>query len=129
MRVTGIQACELFSFDVLRLADLPQTLVVVGPNGAGKTNVLRLLQVAVTGLDRAALFSDEAYRALVRFAASRRVGAVSAEISAVRLGIALTEPWERGLLTCFMRAAIASAFLKGTATNADVSGTVGWVRE
>lgn len=45
------------------------------------------------------------------------------------MGIALTEPWERDLLTCFMRAVIASAFLQGTATNADVSATVGWVRE
>jgi hypothetical protein len=36
MRVTSIQARELFSFDTLRLGDLPQTLVVVGPNGAGK---------------------------------------------------------------------------------------------
>lgn len=129
MRVTAIEACELFSFDALRLGDLPQTLVVVGPNGAGKTNLLRLLQVAVTGVDRAARLSDEAYGALVRFAASRHVGAAAEEISAVRLGIALTELWERDLLTRFMRAVTASAFLQGTATNADVSGTVSWVRE
>jgi len=39
MRLTGIEARELLSFDVLRLDELPQTLVVVGPNGAGKTNL------------------------------------------------------------------------------------------
>jgi hypothetical protein len=36
MRLTEIEAQELLSFDVLRLSDLPQTLVVVGPNGGGK---------------------------------------------------------------------------------------------
>jgi recombinational DNA repair ATPase RecF len=87
MRVTGIQAEELFSFDMLRLGDLPQTLVVVGPNGAGKTNLLRLLQVAVTGLDRAAGFSDEAYRALVRFAEGPAMSARLRQISRRRVWV------------------------------------------
>lgn len=129
MRVTSIQARELFSFDALRLSDLPQTLVVVGPNGAGKTSLLRLLEVTVTALDRAAAFSNEAYQALVRFAESRRVGAAPADPSAVRLGVALTEPRERELLTRFIRAAIASDLLRNTATNTDVSGVTGWARE
>jgi recombinational DNA repair ATPase RecF len=107
MRVTDIQARELFSFGTLRLGGLPQTLVVVGPNGAGKTNLLRLMEIAVTGLERAAAFSNEAYQALVRFAASRRVGAAPADASGVRLGIALTEPWERELLARFIRAVMA----------------------
>lgn len=129
MRLTSIQAQELFSFSRLQLDDLPQTLVVVGPNGGGKTNLLRLMEVAVTGLDRAANFSNESYQALVRFAASRRIGAAPADVSAVRLAIVLTEPEERELLVRFVRAVIASALLQGTATNSDVSGVVGWIRE
>jgi predicted ATPase len=129
MRVTDIQAWELFSFDRLRLGNLPQTLVVVGPNGAGKTNLLHLLQVTLAGLDRAAGFSEDAYQALVRFAASRRLDAAPADLSAVRLSITLTEPWEHELLTRFIRAAIASGLLQGAPTNADVSGVIGWIRE
>jgi hypothetical protein len=60
-------------------------------------------------IDRAATFSQEAYRALPRFAASRRLGAAPADISIVRLGITLTGPRERELLASFVRAAIASS--------------------
>lgn len=91
MRLTGIDARELLSFDTLRLDDLPQTLVVVGPNGAGKTNLLVVLQLVLAAIDRAANFSQEAYQALLRFAASRRLGASRADMSSVRLGIAFTE--------------------------------------
>jgi len=45
----------------------------------------------------------------MRFATSRRFGAPPAGISSVRLGIMLTEPWERELLTSFVRAAVASS--------------------
>jgi predicted ATPase len=48
MRLTGIEARELLSFDALRLTDLLQTLVVVGPTGGGKTNLLRRLQIVTT---------------------------------------------------------------------------------
>lgn len=129
MRVTGIQAQELFSFDRLRLGGLPQTLVVVGPNGAGKTNLLRLLQVIEAGLDRAAGFSDPAYQSLMRFAASRRIGADLAVPSGVRLEIALTEPDERELLTRFVRGAVASSLLQGAPPGTDVAATIRWVRE
>ena len=77
MRLTSVEARELFSFDRLQL-DLPQTLVVVGQNGARKTNLLRLLQVVAAAIDRAATFSQDAYQALVRFAGSRRLAADSA---------------------------------------------------
>ncbi len=129
MRLTDIEARELLSFDRLQLSDLPQTLVVVGPNGGGKTNLLRLLQIVVVAIDRAATFSQDAYWALMRFAASRRLGAAPADISSVRLGITLTEPWERELLASFVRAAIASSILRDTPTNGDASGTIAWARQ
>jgi energy-coupling factor transporter ATP-binding protein EcfA2 len=129
MRLTDVQARELLSFDALRLSDLPQTLVVVGPNGGGKTNLLRLLQIVLVAIDRAATFSQDAYWALMRFAASRRIGAAPADISSVRLDITLTEPLERELLASFVRAAIASAILRDTPTNGDVSASIAWVRQ
>lgn len=36
MRLAGVEARELLSFDTLQLRDLPLTLVVVGPNGGGR---------------------------------------------------------------------------------------------
>ncbi len=129
MRLTDVEARDLLSLDTLQLSDLPQTLVVVGPNGGGKTNMLRLLQIVAVAIDRAATFSQDAYRALVRFAASRRLGAAPADISSVRLGITLTEPWEHELLASFVRAAIASAILRDTPTNTDASGSIAWVRQ
>jgi energy-coupling factor transporter ATP-binding protein EcfA2 len=129
MRLTDIEARDLLSFDTLQLSDLPQTLVVVGPNGGGKTNLLRLLQIVVVAIDRAATFSQDAYRALLRFAASRRFGAAPADISCVRLGITFTESWERELLASFIRTAIASGILRDTPTNGDASGSIAWVRQ
>lgn len=129
MRLTDIEARELLSFDTLRLGDLPQVLVVVGPNGAGKTNLLVLLRVVLAGLDRAASFSAESYRELVRLAGSRRIGAPRGRLSSVRLGIALTEPWERELLVAFVRAAVTSGLLRNAAGNADASAVIGWIRE
>jgi hypothetical protein len=129
MRLTSVEAREMFSFGTLLLGELPQTLVVVGPNGAGKTNVVRVCEVVQAALDRAGNFSQEAYQLLARFARSRRLGAAPADLSSVRLGIALTETWERELLVCFIRAAIASSLLQGTATNSDTSGAFGWVRQ
>ncbi len=58
MRLTDVEARELLSFDTLQLTGLPQTLVVVGPNGAGETNLLRLLQIVLVAIDRAATFSQ-----------------------------------------------------------------------
>jgi hypothetical protein len=129
MRLTDIEARELLSFDTLQLTGLPQTLVVVGPNGGGKTNLLRLLQIVLAAVDRAATFSQPAYWALRRFAASRRLGAPPAGISGVRLGLTLTEACERQLVTSFVRAAIASSLLRDTATNSDTTASIAWIRE
>jgi hypothetical protein len=79
-------------------------LSFVGPNGAGKTNLLRLLQIVLAAIDRAATLSQDACRVLMRFAASRRLGSAPADISGVRLGITLTESSERELLASFVRA-------------------------
>ena len=128
MRLTGVEARELLSFDALQLTSLPQTLVVVGPNGAGKTNLLRLLQIVLAAIGRAATFSQEAYWALVGLVASRRLGAPPAGISSIRLGVTLTEPWERELLATFVRAAIASSLLRVTATNSGKSASIAWIR-
>ncbi|MGH3220868.1 MAG: AAA family ATPase [Streptosporangiaceae bacterium] len=129
MRLTSIEARELLSFDTLQLDDLPQTLVVVGPNGAGKSNLLVLLQIVLAAIDRAANFSQEAYQALLRFAASRRLGAARTGMSSVRLGIALTESWERELLVSFVRAAIASSVMRDAASNWDASASITWIRQ
>ncbi len=66
---------------------------------------------------------------LVRFAAARRVGAPPGNLSGVRLSIALTEPWERELLGSYVRAAVGSALLQGTATNGDASGVIARIRQ
>src|SRR5262245_26863796 len=74
-------------------------------------------RAACTGTDRLPMTGGfdwslrirPAYAALMRFATSRRFGAPPAGISSVRLGIMLTEPWERELLTSFVRAAVASS--------------------
>ena len=129
MRLTSIEASELLSFDTLRLDDLPQTLVIVGPNGAGKSNLLVLLRIVLAAIDRAANFSQDAYQALLRFAASRRLGATRTSMSSVRLGIALTESWEHELLVSFIRAAIASSVMRDTASNWDASASIAWIRE
>lgn len=128
MRLTAIEGRELFSFDVLRLGELPRTVVVVGPNGAGKTNLLRLAEVVRTAVERSATYSQESYQLLMRFAAARRFGAAPGNLSGVRLSITLTEPWERELLGSFVRAAVASALLQGTASNADASGIISRIR-
>jgi len=47
----------------------------------------------------------------------------------VRLGITLTEPSERELLTRFICAAIASGILRDAPTNSDTSGVFDWVRQ
>ena len=129
MRLTDIEARELLSFDMLQLNDLPQTLVVVGPNGGGKTNLLRLLQLVLMAIDRAATFSQDSYQALLRFAGSRRLDAAPADLSSVRLGITLTESWERKLLASFVRAAVASSVLRDKPTNTDASGSIAWTRK
>ena len=129
MRLTSIEARELFSFDRLNVRDLPaRTLVVVGPNGAGKTNLIRLLEIGRAASERAANYSHEAYWTLARFGGGRRYGAVSGSGSGVRLGIALTEPWERELLVSFVRAAIASGILQGAPTNSDTGSLIAWIK-
>lgn len=129
MRLTDIEARDLLSFGQLQIRDLPQTLVVVGPNGGGKTNLLRLLELVLVAIDRAATFSQDAYQALMRFAEARRIGAAAADVSGVRLGIAMTEPWEHELLASFVRAVIASAILRETPTNGDASSAMAWIRQ
>ncbi|HTX83132.1 MAG TPA: AAA family ATPase [Streptosporangiaceae bacterium] len=128
MRVTAIEGRELFSFDVLRLGELPSTLVVVGPNGAGETNLLRLVDVIRAALERAATYSQESYRQLMRFAAARRYGAAPGNLSGVRIGVALTEPWERQLLGSYVRAAVSASLLQGTPANSDTGELIARIR-
>src|SRR5256885_1096796 len=90
MRLGGLEARELFSFQRLSLNDLPSSVVVVGPNGSGKTNLVRLLEIVRPTIERAT-YSQEAYHTLVRFAQGRRFGAPSSQTSVVRIGISLTE--------------------------------------
>ncbi len=130
MRLRTFRARELFSFDRLDLEDLPGgTLTVVGPNGAGKTNIVRLLAIIGTAIDRAATYSQEAYSSLVRHAASRRFGAPTASGSMVSLGLALTEDWERELMVRFVRAAIFAQLMQGQPTNTDPAPLAAWLHD
>ena len=130
MRVTGIEAREMFSFAELELHDLPAgTLVIVGPNGSGKTNVCRLAEVILAALERAATSSMDAHWLLVRFGAARRFDAHSANTTSIRLGVTFTEKWELDLLLRFVRAAVMASLLQGAPTNADISDLLAWIRE
>src|SRR5258706_11354058 len=123
MRLTSIEAREMFSFEQLTLTELPaQMLVVVGPNGSGKTNLSRLVEVVRAAIERAATFSQESYELLVRFGAARRLDAVPEDGSSIRLGVALTEEWERELVLRFVRAAIMASILRNAASNIETSG-------
>jgi energy-coupling factor transporter ATP-binding protein EcfA2 len=130
MRLTRIEAHEIFSFGTLILDDLPeQTLIVVGPNGSGKTNLLRLVQIVLAAIERSATSSMEAYHLLSRFGAARRFEAMSANVSSVRLGIAITEKWERELLLGFVRAAIMTSILRDNPGGLDESHLLAWISE
>jgi energy-coupling factor transporter ATP-binding protein EcfA2 len=130
MRLTSITAREMFSFGTLDLGDLPtRALVVVGPNGSGKTNLSRLVEIIFAVMERSATSSQEAYAALVRFGAARRFDAAPANVSSVRLGIALTEEWESELLLRYVRAALMASILSGAPSNIETSGLLAWVKE
>lgn len=130
MRIESIEARNLFSFDRLKIHEIPAgMLVIVGPNGAGKTNVVRLLELIHAAIERTATHSQDAHRALRRFARGRRIESISRDATSVRLGIALTEAWERDLLLHFIRAALVSSIAQGAPTNRDRSGLAAWVRE
>jgi len=130
MRLTKITAREMFSFGGLDIDNMPaRALVVVGPNGSGKTNLSRLIEVILAAIERSATASQEAYALLVRFGAARRFDAPPANVSSVRLGIALTEEWECDLLVRFVRAAIMTSVLREAPSNIQASGLLAWVRE
>jgi hypothetical protein len=128
MRLTKIDATELFSFDELALGNLPErALVIVGPNGAGKTNASRLLEIVVAATERSATYSHESYGRLVQFASGRRLEAAPDTVSAVGIGIATTEEWENDLILKFVRAALYTSLLSGAASNFDRRGVQSWV--
>lgn len=130
MRLTRIEAHEMFSFGTLVLNDLPeQTLVVVGPNGSGKTNLLRLVEVALAAIERSATSSMDAYHSLSRFGAARRFEATSTSVSSIRVGIAITEKWESKLLLGFVRAAIMTSILRDNPSGLDESHLLAWIND
>ena len=128
MRLTEIDATELFSFDKLTLDDLPaRALVIVGPNGAGKTNTSRLVEIVVVAIERSASFSQESYSRLVQFVSGRRFEAAPGNLSAVGLGIAITEDRESDLLVSFVRAALFTSLLRDAPSNLESRGVQAWV--
>lgn len=128
MRLNRVEAHEILSFETLILDDLPKTtLVVVGPNGSGKTNLLRLVEVVLSAIERSATASMDAYRSLSRFGAARRFEATSASVTSIRLGIAFTEKWERELLLNFVRAAIMTSILRDNPSGLDETQLLAWI--
>jgi len=128
MRLTDLDATELFSFDDLALDGLPgRALVIVGPNGSGKTNISRLAEIVVAAIDRYTMYTQEPYLRLVEFASGRRIEAAATAVSTVNLGIALTEDWESDLLVRFVRAALFTSLLRDPATVMDRPGVQAWV--
>ena len=130
MRLTGIAAEEMFSFDALRLADLPaHTVVLVGPNGSGKTNLFRLVEVVLAEVERVSSSSQGAHELLVAFAAGRRYEAVASRPSSIRIGIELTEPWEQELLRYFVQASVMSSLLRNTLDHQQTERLLAWIAE
>ncbi len=130
MRLTGIEAREMLSFETLALTDLPErALLVVGPNGAGKTNLCRLVEVVLAAINRSSDASPETYASLARFAKGRRFRAAPAEATSIGLGVALTEAWETDLVHGFVRAALVSDILRDAPSNVDATDLLAWTNE
>lgn len=109
MLLTFIEAANFLSFRTFRLA-LDRRNVIVGPNGAGKSNVFRCIDLAAKALAVAHDSTPATYAWLDEYAtaANRRSGAQEFE---VRIGVQLTEKWERDLILLWVRAAILTNLL------------------
>ena len=127
MRLTAIQATDLFSFDDLSLTVRPHLTVVVGPNGAGKTNVIRALQLARLAVAFAAEQSQDALRRLAVFAAAKRAAAASGGRTTVTLGVELDSDAERRLICGFVRAATVSGLAQEAASREVTAPVLRWI--
>ncbi len=129
MRLTTIQATDLFSFEELSLTVGPQLTVMVGPNGAGKTNVIRALQLVRIAVAFAAEQSQAALQRLAVFAAAKRAGAAPGDGASVTIGIEFDSADERRLIGGFVRAAVVSGLAREAATRQVTAQVLRWINE
>lgn len=129
MRLTTIQATDLFSFDDLSLTLDPHLTVIVGPNGAGKTNVIRALQLARLAVAFAADQSQAALQRLAVFAAAKRAAAAPSGRTSVTIGIELDSADERRLIGEFVRAAVVSGLARDAASRQVTTPVLRWIDE
>jgi energy-coupling factor transporter ATP-binding protein EcfA2 len=129
MRLTTIQATDLFSFDDLSLTLKPPLTVIVGPNGAGKTNVVRALQLARLAVAFVADQSQAALQRLAVFAAARRATAAPGGRTSVTIGIEMDSADERRLIGDFVRAATVSGLARDAANRQVAAPVLQWIDE
>lgn len=129
MRLTTIQATDLFSFDRLSLRVGPHLTVIVGPNGAGKTNVIRALQLARCAVAFAADQSPPALQQLAVFDGAGRATAAPGGRSSVTIGIELDSADERRLIGEFVRAATVSGLARDAAGRQVAAPVLQWIDE
>jgi energy-coupling factor transporter ATP-binding protein EcfA2 len=110
MLLRFIEAENFLPFGQPARLDVHRDLTVVtGPNGAGKSSLGRCLDVA-----RAVVASATGGPAAAQLDLYQEAGYEGADSYAVRLGLDLDQPWERGLIFSYVRACYASE----TVTNA-----------
>src|SRR4051812_38500352 len=111
MRLTSIAAENFLSFRNFQLP-LDRRNVIVGPNGAGKSNIFRCIDLAARALAVAHDSTTATYSSLDDYAnaANRHSGVEEFE---VRIGLELTERWERELILSWLRAAVLTTLLNG----------------
>src|SRR5208282_1051620 len=113
MLITHVAARGLLSFDDFSLALSPGLTVIVGPNGSGKSNLGRLIELTRRATESADRRLPQLEEILQTFLAGRREVLPSGGIE-VRVGIELTEDFERSLVVSYLRAAASAALVGPT---------------
>ena len=129
MRLTTIQATDLFSFDKLSLTVGPHLTVVVGPNGAGKTNVIRALQLAQLAVAFAADQRQATLLQLAVFGSARRAAAAPGGRTSVTIGIEFDSADEHRSIGGFVRAAVVSGLARDDASRQVTTPVLRWIDE
>lgn len=108
MRIVALSGAGVLSFDQFRLPLHERVTVVVGPNGAGKSNITRLLTICHRAVESADERSGDVDRLLASFLMARHVNSPTSPVEA-RVGVELTDPVERDLVTAYVRAMLTGA--------------------
>lgn len=136
MELSRIEASGIYSFGTgakrFELDLSGRVTAVVGPNGSGKSSlgrVLDLVQSAVGYNDVDNQSSQQSLRTKLQTTATkaRHRGMLASERSEVRLQIALTSQYERGLLVAYLRAAVYSAVVGNHGNSIELEPLERWV--